>query len=92
MLDMTSRKKADQSALLLREIEHIIAEAQKTGTIVRTARHAALLSASYPSAEVSVGKIADRLITSAVAAGVPIEVGRPDRPQAYGFILQPAKI
>jgi len=78
-----------QRAMLMRAIDHIVADAHNDGAILRLPRYVALLSAYYPRAGISDGRIADQLIAAARAMGVAVEVGRPARPQAYGFVLQP---
>ena len=64
--------------LLLEAIPQIVASAQADGGMLRIAEHAAMLFAAYPAANLSMGRIVDELVAAAAAAGVPVEISRPE--------------
>ena len=64
--------------LLLEEIPRIVADAKAEGMTLRTAHHAGILFATYPGANLSIGRIIDELVAAAAVAGVPVEIARPE--------------
>jgi hypothetical protein len=66
--------------LLKREIGRIVADARTTGVgILHTNDHAGRLAAIYPTAGYSIGHIIDEIVVAAAAAGVAVEVARPNK-------------
>lgn len=64
--------------LLLEEIERIVADTARAGTILRTGEIAARLAEIYPGTNFSIGRIIDEIIASATVAKVAVEISRPD--------------
>ena len=72
---------ATQRALLLREIACLVGEAERNGGKIATGTHAAMLFATYPGANFSVGRIIDEIVLAASAKRLVVEIDRP-RPEA----------
>lgn len=68
-----------QRTLLLEQIAIIVADAERDGRIISTARHAARLFASFPGANFSIGRIIDELVLAASSRRVALEITRPGR-------------
>jgi hypothetical protein len=64
-------------ALVIEEIRSIVADAEKSESILSTGEHAKRLHATYPGAGFSVGRIADELIMEATRRKVALFIDRP---------------
>ena len=58
---------------MLKQIARIVAEAKDHSKPVRTAQHAPHLFASFPHANMPIGRIVEEINRAAREAGVPIE-------------------
>jgi hypothetical protein len=67
-----------QTNLLLNEIRVLVADAIESGECLSTEPIAARLANKYPHSGLSMPRIAEILIEAAIAAQVPLEIGRPD--------------
>lgn len=63
-----------QRSLMFREIARLVADAKASDTIICTTHHAALLFATSPDANFSIGRIAEELVEAAREAGVASDV------------------
>jgi hypothetical protein len=61
--------------LVFEEIERLVDDAKREGRAVHAGYLAGMLLASYPGAELAVGRIIGELVLAAGRAGVPVEVG-----------------
>ena len=64
--------------LLKKEIERIVANERAKGGILHTGYHAGQLAATYPAANLSVGRIIDEIVAAAALADLPIEISLPN--------------
>jgi hypothetical protein len=61
--------------LVSEEIERLVDDAKREGCAVHAGYLAGMPLASYPGAELAVGRIIGELVLAARRAGVPVEVG-----------------
>jgi len=71
-----SGTEATQRALLLKKIACIVSDAERNGSVLATGRHAAMLFADYPGANLSVGRIIDEIVIAAASKMVTVEINR----------------
>lgn len=64
-------------SLLIAEIERIVADAARSGEIVRAGEHAAALLGAHPDCAMSGTELVDEIIAAAAGAGVPVEMSLP---------------
>ena len=64
---------------LARDIERIVQNSARCGSIVRTSFHAGMLADTYAEAGFSIGHIIDAVAAVAIRRGVPVELGRPEK-------------
>ena len=62
---------------LMAEIDRLITNAVRSGSIVRTGYHAGMLASAYESAGYTVGDIVDAIARAASKRGVPVEISHP---------------
>jgi hypothetical protein len=71
---MTQREARER---LTAEIERIISNAARAGSVVRTGYYAGILADAYVAANFSVGHIVDAIAAAASKRSVPCEIARP---------------
>ncbi len=64
-------------ARLNAEIQRIIANSVRSGSIVRTGYYAEMLAEAYPDADLTIDEIVGAIARAASKRGVPVEIRRP---------------
>jgi len=67
------RSQADARERLREEIERLVTNSVRSGSIVRTGYFAGMLANAYADAGFSVGQIVDAITEEAVRRGIPVE-------------------
>jgi hypothetical protein len=74
----SSTARADARERLKEEIERLIMNAARCGSVVRTGYFAGMLAKTYAEAGFSVGHIVDAIADAASRRGIPVEIAPPD--------------
>jgi len=69
---------AEAKARLSREIDRIVTNAARAGSIVRTGYYAGMLANTYGDTGFSVRRIINEIALAAGRRGVPVEIGQRD--------------
>jgi hypothetical protein len=64
---------------LAAEIERLVINSVRAGSIVRTSYFAGMLADKYKDANYSVGHIVDAIACAAAEHGIPVEINRPSQ-------------